>query len=76
MPKNGKDFKLEELQGYVGGYIQIIPIDTCRIMVMDEEGKLKGKQTNDKATELLYGNIMRWDYVVGDVLVCGKDMVK
>lgn len=23
-PKNGKDYKLEELQGFVGGYIEII----------------------------------------------------
>ena len=40
-PKNGTDFKLEELQAIVGGYVQIAYLRDDEIMVMDEEGRLK-----------------------------------
>lgn len=41
-PKNGTDFKLEELQTFVGGYIEILHSrsdDT--IMVINEEGMIQ-----------------------------------
>lgn len=80
-PKNGTDFQLEELQEIVGGYIWVIGLkgDTeQRIMVMNEEGKLKGLLMNEKATELAQGfdAISQIDYIVGDVLVCNDSMVK
>lgn len=42
-PKNGTDFKLEELTGFVGGHIELVQTIGRRTMVLDEEGKLKGK---------------------------------
>lgn len=80
-PRNGTDFQLEELQEIVGGYIWVIGLqeDTeQRIMVLNEEGKLKGLQMNEKATELAQGfdAISQIDYIVGDVLVCNDSMVK
>ena len=60
---------LEALQGAVGGYIETIPIvatDTSEeaVMVMDEEGRLKGKERNI--------TICGTD-IVGTVLICGQD---
>ena len=37
----GKHFSVEEMQGYVGGYIQIVQIPGSRhLMVINEEGKI------------------------------------
>jgi hypothetical protein len=71
-PKNGTDFKLDELQKYVDGRIEIVPTKDGRIIVLDEEGKLKDKDANIKATDL-FG---RHDYIVGDVLVCDDGEVE
>lgn len=80
-PKNGTEFQLDEMKEIVGGYIWVIGLkeDTeQRIIVMNAEGKLKGLQMNEKATELAQGfdAISQIDYIVGDVLVCNDSMVK
>lgn len=69
-PKNGTDFTLEELQGYVGGYIEIIHLNDGRIMVINEEGKLLDLPVNLLATvqyQLSFGPI---DQIYGNALVC------
>ena len=66
------DTKLATLQGAVGGYIEIVSIGNNKIMVLDEEGKLKNKPINRIATEL-YGNPN--DVVVGDVVVCDDNEI-
>ena len=71
-PKNGTDFSLEELQGFVGGYIEIIYLDDTKIMVVNEEGKLNGLPYNERATAMVYF----LDAIVGDVLVCESKEVK
>lgn len=68
-PKNGTDFQLEELQGIVGGYIECLNLSDGRLLVCNEEGKLKGLALNERATELVRKNGYN-DYIVGDVLVC------
>ena len=60
---------LEALQGVVGGYIETMPIvamdsDEKAVMIMDEEGKLKGKERNI--------TICGHD-IVGTVIICGRD---
>lgn len=66
-PKNGKQFTLEELQALVGGYIQVVNTNDRRVMVVDEEGKLKDKPYNQAATRLYkYGTD---DRIVGDVVI-------
>lgn len=76
-PKNGKDFQLEELQSIVGGYIEIINLDaTNRLMVVDEEGKLKNKPYNELATTIIRSETLLLDVVVGDVLVCSNKQIK
>jgi len=71
LPANGKEFTLEEMQGVVGGYIEIIGLNQGRVMVLNEEGKLEGLLKNTKATEMARPGefIFAGDYICGDVLV-------
>jgi hypothetical protein len=77
LPGNGKFFTLQELQSFVGGYIEFRHMDG-EIMVMNEEGKLMGLPNNDEATSVLseLKAIASDDYVVGDVLICLKKEIK
>lgn len=69
------DVGLESLQQAVGGYIQIVPTNDGRWLVLDEEGKLKEKQVNRKGTELTRGIVDDSDFIVGDVVVANKDEI-
>lgn len=76
-PKNGKDFKLKELQSFVGGYIEIVDLDNGEIMVVNEEGLLERLPFNSKATKIAKEAYPGSDmYIVGDVLVCKDEEVK
>ena len=75
VPANGTDFQLDELQKMVGGYIEIIPAGEGKIMVLDDEGKLKGKPVNDAAT-MIFMQAGYYDIIAGDALVCDDEMVK
>ena len=75
-PKNGTDFKLEELQAIVGGYIQVAYLRDDEIMVMDDEGKLKEKDLNLQASLRYRRDVNPYDSVVGDVLICKTNQVK
>ena len=72
-PKNGKDFKMEELHAIVGGYFECVYLPGKMLMVLDEEGKIKGKDVNQIATEMAHLNN---DYIVGDVLICKQSEIK
>lgn len=76
-PANGTDFSLEELQGFVGGYIEIIDVTEKVIMVVNEDGK-RGLEPNGMATVLAkaHGAIFPHDYIAGNALMCASDMVK
>jgi len=66
-PTNGTHFDLKELQALVGGWIEIVETTDGRLIVLDEEGKLKDKRFNLLATTLYkYGF---HDPVVGDAVV-------
>lgn len=70
-PKNGKHFSLDELQGFVEGYIEIVSIGD-KHLVVNEEGKLNGLDINSKATEIFakhYGHI---DVIVGNALLANR----
>ena len=75
-PKNGTDFKLEELQAIVGGYVQIAYLRDDEIMVMDDEGKLKEKDLNLQASLRYRRDVNPYDSIVGDVLICKTNQVK
>ena len=72
---NSKDFTLEDLQQYVGGYIQLIPLQDNLVMVINEKGKLLSLPRNDKATELANFHPDFDDYIVGNVVICKSELV-
>jgi len=64
-------FSLEELYKLLAcDCVQIIHLRDGRMMWMDEEGKHKTSQINEKATALLHqAGGVPWDDVVGRVLI-------
>ena len=72
-PQNKTDFKLDELQNYVGGIIEIVRTKDNKMMVINEEGKINELPMNEKATELyIYSES---DLIVGDVLICDENEI-
>lgn len=73
----GTTYTLEELQGAVEGYIEIITLPTNLLMVLNEEGKLKGLPRNEMATLLVRVTqaVSAGDFVVGDVLICDAELL-
>ena len=65
-PQNGTSFDLKEMQGYVGGYIEIVESPDGRLIVLNEEGKLERLPLNRAATAI-YAD--PHDFIVGDALV-------
>ena len=74
LPANGHHYTLNELMKAIGGgYIQIVKAKDNRLMVLDDEGKLKGFPVNPVATALyVYGD---HDPIVGDVVVCEQETI-
>ena len=61
---------LQKKQDLVGGYIEYCPVDKHSFMYVDEEGLLKNKDVNPKASDI-EGRI-----VVGNVILCLNDEVE
>ena len=75
-PKNGHDFSLDELKSCIGGgWIELVYLDDGRIMVIDEEGKLKRQKYNINATRMLNDPLLR-DYIAGIALVCNTKEIE
>jgi hypothetical protein len=70
-PRNGESFTLEELQDFVGGYIELVRLSEDVVMFVNEEGKLNGLHVNPKATILASAEeaIGPTDIIVGDAVV-------
>lgn len=60
----GTTFSLEELQGYVGGWIEMIRPVENEIAVVNEEGRILKLPPNPRAS------LATGYYLVGDVLIC------
>lgn len=73
-PENHDHFTLEELQGMVGGFIEILDCGNW-YMVVNEEGKLLGLPVNQMATIFFRQFHATVDFLVGDVLVCRKFLI-
>ena len=71
-PNNGNVFTLEEIQGFVGGYIEIVKLHDNALFVMNEDGKRENLSPNIPATSLAHGRqaIRPDDIIVGTVLLC------
>jgi hypothetical protein len=63
---------LDFLQEIVGGWVEVIPCKMNMEMYLDEDGKVKGRDFNERATELARGFIQNSDYIVGDVVLVGE----
>jgi len=72
-PNNKRDFQLDELQKYVGGFIEIVKTNEGRTIVINEEGKINELPINQKATALYQYN--EFDFIVGDVVVCDSNEI-
>jgi len=67
--EQGKHFTLEELQAFVGGYVELVRTPAGRYLVLNEDGKQLGLPPNTRATAIARSaGIMPNDIVVGDVL--------
>lgn len=65
-PANGKKFALEELQKFVGGYIEAVPYANP-VAYCNEEGRLNGLPTNVCASRRFKQEL------VGDVIQVRKE---
>lgn len=76
-PKNGTDFSLAEMYEHTGcSMVQFASAKDGRIIIVDEEGKMFGKEINAAATELYkYGDHPGYE-LVGDVLICSPEQIK
>lgn len=72
-PKNNSDFELEELYPHIGRcYLEVVYLKNNKIMIIDEEGKLKNLPFNKIATEIAHKDeaIYDVDYIAGNVVIC------
>lgn len=68
-PASPPAFSLEELHALVGGWIEVVYLPDGRLMVIDEEGKLKGYPRNEQATRLAAGRLFAGDYIAGTAVI-------
>jgi len=70
--------RLKKLQRAVGGYIEELRLDDGRLLYVNEEGLLKGLDTNPRATQIVKEHAPQYlwgpiDTIVGDVVLCKKE---
>jgi hypothetical protein len=79
-PANRRYFKLEEMQAYVGGLIQIIPLDgeglEEQLLVLNEEGKNINLPFNLFATIEWIKYYGETDFVSGDAIICHPGLIR
>ena len=69
-PANGDKFTLEELQGYVDGFIERIDLQNGKAMYINEDGKALRLPYNATATVILKNRgCMVGDYIAGSAIV-------
>jgi hypothetical protein len=76
-PASGKAFTLEELQAFVGGYVETIRVQSPEgfLLLVDEDAKLKCPTSpmNRVATEMFHGAHGSAVAILGDVLLVSPD---
>lgn len=73
-PMNGKCYSLTELQHYVGGYIETVSLGN-KVLVVDEEGKVKNKLPNKIATGWIITSGYN-DYICGDAMLIDREHIQ
>ena len=74
-PMNGETFSLEEMQHYVGGHIETVNLGCGKVLIVDEEGKVKGKLPNRIATGWVILSGMQ-DWIAGDAMLIDRTHIK
>lgn len=74
-PMNGSDYSLQELQHYVGGNIETIELGADKLLIVDEEGKIKNKLPNRIASGWLIARGIQ-DWVAGDAVLIDEKHLK
>lgn len=70
IPKEGAHYTLEELQGYVGGYVERIDMFNGSAMYVDEDGRSKNLPCNTFATKVLAKlGALPCNYIRGNALI-------
>ncbi len=79
-PEQGKQFTLKELQGLVGGTVDLAYMPSGNVMYLNDNGKLKGLPMNEKASEIWQKEYPLNKYpinndglIVGDVLIMSRE---
>lgn len=79
-PKNGTNFTLDELYEHLNcSLVEVINLNQDDIMAVDEEGKWASNNgVNLNATKCAQENqaITSWDYIVGNAIVCNRNMIR
>lgn len=77
--EKSEGFSLKELQGFIGGIIQIVPMPKGRELICHDEGKLIGLLENAEATKIWKEAYPIEEYphnndelIVGDILITGR----
>lgn len=73
---NKTDFTLSELQGFVGGLVEIVELSGGLIMVVNEEFLSNGDRFNPIATEAAQQLTGREHFICGSVLICRTEQVR
>lgn len=60
----------EDVSDIIGGWIQLVPVSykEYNYLLCDEEGKLKGLQINERATQMVVGQLLPFDFLVGTIV--------
>ena len=72
-PKKGETFTLDELQKYVGGFVELLFFGEREAMVVNEDGKALNLPVNPTATTKWRMRSLSMDEIRGDVVVVSMD---
>lgn len=61
--------RLALFQHLVGGWVEAVYLDDDRLLIIDEEGKLKGRPRNVAATQLALDYLMPGDWICGTAVL-------
>ena len=75
-PKNGTNFKLEELYKHLEcEIIEVLHFGDNTLLIIDEEGKLNDKTLNSAATHFFRKEMKTNDFIVGNAIICEKNQL-
>jgi hypothetical protein len=71
VPANGTDYTLDEVQAFVGGYIEVVGFGNgVMMLVVNEDGQAQHLPINERAS------LIAGQSIVGNVVLIEKDRLK